>query len=805
MVRWQISAILGGAAAVAITVAALLADAGAIHRDLIARTGRVLAGEAMSWASIRIVGRDVALAGKAPSEELRALAVSRLGRVYGVRAVDATSAGLLPPAAPYVVSLLRADGALTAEGYAPSLPERARIVSAMSRAAPGLVYADRLDLARGMPEGFLEALQPLYPALALMRHGQVSVREHRVAIAGEAMSNADYDRLRALPLKLPEGYRLATLDVSRPVVSPFAWQLVRDEDGNIDISGFAPDPETRDRLRAVVAAAAGSWPVRDVSDLAAGAPKDFADVAAAAADYVDLLAAGRIALTDATVTISGRATTPEAYRTLTAYLEAWSPPGFVVRSAVDLPVVAPYTLTASRLAGRMTVTGFVPDVAARQALKAAAGSGAVVETTLAAGAPADFVDAAEFAIDLLGRLESGTAVLSDRHIRLDGVAATASGLLELQAAAASPPDGFTVDLMTVPPVVSPYVWRVDKTPDRLLVTGSVPSETVRGAIGERIEAVAGERAVLDRTTPGSGLPAGVDLMEVADFAASLITHLQSGTVTFSDGRLSIAGRAAGAGDGAAIAAAMAALPDGLSAGEVAIVEPPAFRLVVERGLDAIAIDGSCADAAMKAAIAAAARRAFGGQADIEMALDLDGTLPQGAGAAALAAVEAASRLAKGKVTVTEGRIAVAGTAFTGAGASRLAAGIAGLVPEGYRLETAVNAPSAEAPPRDAAACQAAFAMILDGNAVLFDGPAIAEDSRGLVDRLAAIALSCPAARLAIEGAGDGQGDAAVALGQARARALAGVFADAGVDPARLAVGAAGAGAPAVRIRVTPEP
>ena len=43
-------------------------------------TGQVLAGEATSWASVDVHGRDVVLKGDAPSEDLRRLAIERLTR-----------------------------------------------------------------------------------------------------------------------------------------------------------------------------------------------------------------------------------------------------------------------------------------------------------------------------------------------------------------------------------------------------------------------------------------------------------------------------------------------------------------------------------------------------------------------------------------------------------------------------------------------------------------------------------------------------------------------------------------------------
>ena len=154
---------------------------------------------------------------------------------------------------------------------------------------------------------------------------------------------------------------------------------------------------THTRLAAAVRAEATGRTVHDSSDLASGEPSGFADVVEEAIDYLDLMAEAHVGFSDRNITIAGRATTPGSYRTLTAYLETWAPSGFNVQSSIDLPVVTPYTLTASRMAGRVTVTGFAPDDTARDIIADAATSQsqgpAVVEVTLAVDENAPCVDA----------------------------------------------------------------------------------------------------------------------------------------------------------------------------------------------------------------------------------------------------------------------------------------------------------------------------------------------------------------------------------------------------------------------------
>lgn len=791
MVRWQISAILGSAAAVAIAAAALIAGTGDINRDIASRTAQVLAGEATSWAHVTLSGRDVHLAGQAPSEELRRLAISRISRVFGVRTVDDSDAGLLPEVKPYRLAIVRDGNGVALEGYAPSLPDRTRLDTALHGALGVEDYANRLELARGQPDGrFLAVASSLMPVAGALSSGRVEIVDHAVSIVGEAASNADYEKLSAARPVLPEAYAYARFELVRPLATPFTWSVDL-RAGELAVGGFAPDAATHDRLLAAVRDEADGRPVHDGSDLASGAPDGFADTVEAAIDYLDLFAEGHIGVVDKTVSLSGRALTPGSYRTLSAYLETWSPPGFRVQSSIDLPIVAPYTLTISRVSGRVTVSGFAPDDATRDGLTdtaSAASSGpAVVEVTLADGAPEGFSGASRYAFDLLGKCSDGSVLIADRHVRLDCVALTGGDLIELNAAASNPPAGYIVDLKAEPPAVSPYVWRVEKTEDQLILTGSAPSEAVRTAIGSALDSAAADLAVYDKTSLATGLPEGVDLSAVADLAATVLAHLDRGSVTLSDRRLSVSGTAPSPAERAVAVSVLDRLPNGIEKGDVAIEAAVHFRLVIERGLDTLALDGEVADPAGRDALIDAVRLGMG-SVDLLPSLDVvDGAAP-GVGAAELLAVRAASRLAKGRVTVEDGLITVTGQAFTGVGATRLPTELSADLPAGYRLAASVGAAPAE-PETDAAGCEARLATVL-GRADVHFAPGSSDplpESRGVVDRLSAVALACPAARLAVSGGTDADGSSD--LGLARAESVAEALAEAGVDRARVTTAA----------------
>ncbi|WP_237154501.1 OmpA family protein [Oryzibacter oryziterrae] len=793
MVRWQISAVLGGTAAVAVAVAALMAGGARISADIGHRVEAALAGEATSWAHVSLHGRDVILEGAAPTAELRQLAVDKISGVFGVRSVDASAAGLLPEVKPYRVGLHRDAGSLTIDGNAPSQPDRQRMVDALTRAVPGLAYNDRLSLARGLPDAdFLKALNTLYPLTGDLESGDITLQDRAITISGEAVSNAAYDRLAHLSLALPANYAVSEVEVTRPLAAPFTWSVEKTDKG-VFVSGFAPDPDTRTSLFGAVVAGAGQLPAHDQVDLASGAPDRFADVAADAADFLDLLSVGRIDMSDATLTISGRATTPESYRTLNAYLETWDHQGFTVNTAIDLPIVRPYSLAATRTGDKLSITGFVPSDAARRKIADAAAAitglaPPVIETTLASGAPDGYAEAVAWGLDLLSRFSNGSMLLSDATIRLSGEAKTGADLIELDAAATEGPKGFTVTLDAAPPVVSPYVWSVERREDQLIISGSVPSEDIRTTIRENMEAAAGDLVVVDRSTLASGLAAGIDLEKVAGFAAVEIARLQSGTISLTGESLSVLGKAPSAKTGMeAIAAMEAGLPKAVKKGIVQVDFPPSFRFAVERGLDTVTIEGTYSGDAMRKAILDEAARVFG-KADLTVQLEPADGMPADSDKVALLAVKAAALLGKGSVTVEGTTITASGKAFTGVGAVRFSSDIAGAVPTGYRLDTSVGVMKTDGEV-DAKACDDLFAEVMGKNTILFDNAsaAISADSHGLLDRLGWLAQRCPSAIIAIDGYTDNAGDpqANLKLSDDRARAVAGFLADVGVDTGRL--------------------
>jgi osmotically-inducible protein OsmY len=702
MLRWQGAAVAGLVAAVVLTALAILLEAGGIEKDLSERAAAALEGEATSWATVTVEGRDAALEGAAPAQELLDLASVRVARLFGVRSVDLSAATLLPEESPYVITLSRNDDTVLVGGYAPSDPERRRILAHVAATLPDLGTADALDLARGLPDkGYLEALTRLVPVVADLANGRVMLRDRTATVEGEAISNEAYDRLSGLDVELPDGYALDPPDVVRPVASPYRISAAY-RDGRVVLEGFAPDDETRTRI-ADTASAEGRLPVESRLDLASGEPPGFTAAVLASLDFLDLFSTGRVDVTDRRLSLSGTAATPESWRTLNSHLATFRPDGFVVDVDVGLPVVTPFVLTAIRDGSSVTVTGFAPsgqavDEIRRIASQVAEEGRVVVETTLAAGAPQDFTAAATFAVRLLDHLGKGTVVLADDRISISGIASSSGDLLELEASIAlEAPEGYGVDNAVQPPVVSPYSWSIERTADSVVISGFVPSEAVRVAVRDAADDAAGDLAVTDRTALAAGLPDGVDLAAIAAFAAAEIALLDEGRIDLLDRTLSLEGRTEDALAGRSAEEAFdTQLPVGVRKGTVSIATPTPFRFKVSRAVGSVIVDGAIPDVPADGRLREATRRLFG-PSNAYVLLTPSEMLPPGAEGVATIALRIASELAEGSVTITDGDVAVNGVAHTARSRQRILDDLAAL-PDGYAGRETVALPPARSLP-----------------------------------------------------------------------------------------------------------
>jgi OOP family OmpA-OmpF porin len=289
---------------------------------------------------------------------------------------------------------------------------------------------------------------------------------------------------------------------------------------------------------------------------------------------------GVAGLADAALSLTGAASTPQVFNDVMASLRAALPQGFsLARADVAPPAVDPYVWSAVKAGNALTLSGFVPSEAMREALAGAARAampGATVSDRMqvAAGAPAPFEALARFGLTQLGRLTNGAASLSGTAFSIAGTAPSPIVHSEVSGAVrlALPQGGALARADIAPPTVSPYTWSAQRDGAGVTVSGHVPSEAARSAAIAALRAAVPGAAVTDRQVIASGQPDNFDAMVA--FGARQLGRLQSGTASIAANAYSIAGAAATFAVRTEVVSALNALPPGFILGREAVTSPP---------------------------------------------------------------------------------------------------------------------------------------------------------------------------------------------------------------------------------------
>jgi outer membrane protein OmpA-like peptidoglycan-associated protein len=351
-----------------------------------------------------------------------------------------------------------------------------------------------------------------------------------------------------------------------------------------------------------------------------------------------------------------------------------------------LPLADPYTLTLVVDAQSATVAGSFPDGVTRASLmddlRDLIGDKALVdETTLARGAPPDFVDLASFAVAGLSVLESGTISLDGSTLSVTGEATTLEGYNGELARLAEPPSALTIgEIALNPPIVSPYVWSAETTADGVTLSGFVPDDATRDRI---TNAAASLGAVADRMEVGFGAPDGF-----ADAAIALLAQmegLENASASITDRDLTLAGEAADSDAYNAANAFLGALPTGFDSlsGRIAppIADPFVTRLA--KDTDGFTLSGVLPDETARAVILDAVGGAAADTSTVARGA------PEGVAVGDVFSTVAAvlDDMIDGAATMTAGDLVVSGTAASFSGASEAESVLVALATDALSVET----------------------------------------------------------------------------------------------------------------------
>jgi OOP family OmpA-OmpF porin len=215
-----------------------------------------------------------------------------------------------------------------------------------------------------------------------------------------------------------------------PVVESFQW-AARRRGNRIRLTGHVPDRATRQAVLGLTKAAMPGHEVTEKLRIARGliSPDTWLAGLSFALKQLSQMNNGDARLDNLTLTISGEAEDPTAYKAIIAALKTGLPKGVTLASAkIAPPVVSPFTWTAQFAGGQLVLAGHVAGGdKIRQDLLAAAKAAAPATNTVdrmefAEGAPQAWAEVAVALLKELARLDSGSAELRDATLTVGGIA-----------------------------------------------------------------------------------------------------------------------------------------------------------------------------------------------------------------------------------------------------------------------------------------------------------------------------------------------------------------------------------------------
>ena len=416
-----------------------------IELDLSNRAAQLLAEEkgALDGAEVVANGRDIVISGVVLSAPGRDKALLAIGQMDGARAaLDQTRP--VETVHPFALKMERKGLRVTLDGAIPPGGERDRLRKELI--VQGLEIIDHSRYAEGAPAVFPELAGFAAQRLAEMDPGVATLSDDALSLMGDALPEIDLEKLVAAAKSPPEGARIEKMEIYPPRVSPYGWSAARKGE-MVALEGFVPSGEARAHVIEKAGGIAAGAAVSDAMRIGSGAPSgDFLGAVDVALAELGKLASGKVALSDASLSVEGAGRTNVLAAMIEEDAKATLPRGFsLTKIEVADGVASPYVLAATLKDGTLTLTGYVPDAAARDEIRAVAKKGAAVtdELKLAAGAPKDFARAVAAALPALERLSSGVLTLSDNGVTLKGEALFAGAAADIGPRLASAlPQGF---------------------------------------------------------------------------------------------------------------------------------------------------------------------------------------------------------------------------------------------------------------------------------------------------------------------------------------------------------------------------
>jgi OOP family OmpA-OmpF porin len=461
-----------------------------IERDLAERSRQAIAASGSTvdgkpWATVTARGRDVIVTGAAPAEAAGiGAAATALGQ-SGVRQAIADT-DVIPAANPFGWSARREGQTITLSGQVAPDGSRERLVEAARRAIPGGEVSDVMTVASGVPPTATLAGIVGIEQLGRVASGSATLAGTAFRFTGNAADAATQALINVALGNLPQGISRAAVNVTLPgaaadrtpgpdailppapppptpppapvVVAPpppppppppavADWSATRNQDGSLVLSGTVASEAARQRIiEAAMASTTG--PVIDAMDVVAGLPAQVEAKAIAALKQLEGLSTGTAKIAGSVFSFTGVAATPAAFDSLAGAVRN-AGDGFSVGDLIVAPPrIDPFTWSARKGEGALTLLGFAPSEAEKATVLAEANRIAgdlrvVDQMRVASGFPSgvEFGALTRAALAQLGQLTEGSAQLVSNRLTVAGRApdvATSASIREALAALGAP-------------------------------------------------------------------------------------------------------------------------------------------------------------------------------------------------------------------------------------------------------------------------------------------------------------------------------------------------------------------------------
>ncbi len=258
----------------------------------------------------------------------------------------------------------------------------------------------------------------------------------------------------------------APREADKQAEQPYVSRIIK-QDNTITLKGQVPSDGDLKLLTGIVAATSPGATFVDKTKPNANVPDRDTWLAAMtfALRQLAKLENGSAILRDTVITIDGVTRAEDDFSTIQKKLREEVPKGLVLQVGLRPAAVRPFIWFAQIQPGYVSLSGYVPNEMDQVLLSYVQTQfqNAKIDNAMAfaVGAPEEWLAAAKLSLDMLALLQTGSATLSDRVIKVDGIYASSEMAELFKLYRQKLPKGFRLEASVTPPVSRATPARVE--------------------------------------------------------------------------------------------------------------------------------------------------------------------------------------------------------------------------------------------------------------------------------------------------------------------------------------------------------